>query len=134
MIEKLDPITSPTQQDVKLFRDFWLYCIIMGFCDFEFGNDYCGITAFSTCYYLSFSLIIGVFPSSWYSNVRQIASKSPLLLSMGAEQYLDKELEINHPLKIENIAPVSLHCFLLAMHFCFYLLSPLYLSLFLSID
>ena len=50
-----------------------------------------------------------MFPSAWYSNVRQIASKSPLLLSMGAEQYLDKELEINHPLKIENIAAVSLN-------------------------
>ena len=46
MIEKLDPITSPTQQDVKLFRDFWLYCIIMGFCDFEFGN--CDVIVFST--------------------------------------------------------------------------------------
>ena len=49
MIEKLEPITSPTctQQDVKLFRDFWLYCIIMGFCDFEFGN--CDVIVFSTC-------------------------------------------------------------------------------------
>ena len=57
---------------------------------------------------------VGVFPSAWYSNVRQIASKSPLLLSMGAEQYLDKELEINHPLKIENIAPVrEFNCFCL---------------------
>jgi len=26
---------------------------------------------------------------------------------MGAEQFLDKELEVNHPLKIENIAAVS---------------------------
>lgn len=50
-----------------------------------------------------------MFPSAWYSNVREIASKSPLLLSMGAEQYLDKELELNHPLKIDNIAPVRSH-------------------------
>ena len=49
----------------------------------------------------------GVFPSAWYNNVRQIASKSPLLLSRGAEQYLDRELELHHPLKIENIAQVS---------------------------
>ncbi len=49
-----------------------------------------------------------MFPSAWYNNVREIASKSPLLLSGGAEQYLDTELELNHPLKIENIAPVSL--------------------------
>jgi len=26
---------------------------------------------------------------------------------MKAEQFLDKELEVNHPLKIENIAAVS---------------------------
>ena len=50
---------------------------------------------------------VGVFPSAWYGNVREIAAKSPLLLSGGAEQYLDTELELNHPLKIENIAPVS---------------------------
>ncbi len=52
-------------------------------------------------------MYVGVFPSAWYDNVREIASKSPLLLSRGAEQYLDKELELNHPLKIDNIAPVS---------------------------
>ena len=77
---------------------------------------------------------IGVFPSAWYSNVRQIASKSPLLLSMGAEQYLDKELEINHPLKIENIAPVSefkvfFVCFLLAHMHYLQSLSPCLLTL-----
>ena len=52
---------------------------------------------------------VGVFPSAWYDNVREIACKSPLLLSMGAEQYLDKELELNHPLKIDNIAPVCIY-------------------------
>ena len=41
----------------------------------------------------------------------EIAAKSPLLLSMGAEQFLDKELEVNHPLKIENIAAVSYYMF-----------------------
>ena len=54
-----------------------------------------------------------MFPSAWYANVREIAAKSPLLLSMGAEQFLDKELEINHPLKIENIAPVSIILFVI---------------------
>ncbi len=49
----------------------------------------------------------GVFPQHWYKNVGEVASRSPLLLSMGAEQYLDKELELNHPLKAENIAPVG---------------------------
>ena len=52
-------------------------------------------------------LSTGVFPPVWYKHVSEIAAKSPLLLSMGAEQFLDKELEVNHPLKIENIVPVS---------------------------
>ena len=52
-------------------------------------------------------LLTGVFPPVWYKHVSEIAAKSPLLLSMGAEQFLDKELEVNHPLKIENIVPVS---------------------------
>ena len=70
----------------------------------------------------------GVFPSAWYANVRQIASKSPLLLSMGAEQYLDKELEINHPLKIENIAPVRIVLFQLVPTMYFLCLSFFRLS------
>ena len=64
-------------------------------------------------YFLLFVINTGVFPSAWYANVREIAAKSPLLLSMGAEQFLDKELEINHPLKIENIAPVSIILFVI---------------------
>ena len=55
----------------------------------------------------SLFLCAGVFPPVWYKHVSEIAAKSPLLLSMGAEQFLDKELEVNHPLKIENIVPVS---------------------------
>ena len=55
----------------------------------------------------SLFLSAGVFPPVWYKHVSEIAAKSPLLLSMGAEQFLDKELEVNHPLKIENIVPVS---------------------------
>lgn len=62
--------------------------------------------------------VIGVFPSAWYANVRKIAARSPLLLSMGAEQFLDKELEINHPLKIENIAPVSTKDMLFVILYC----------------
>ena len=48
----------------------------------------------------------GVFPPGWYRSVQQVALKSPLLLSMGAGQYLDKELELNRPLKIDNIGQV----------------------------
>ena len=65
-----------------------------------------------SCKYIEYAVTMccfnsaGVFPSAWYGSVREIAARSPLLLSMGGEKFLDKELEINHPLKIENIATV----------------------------
>lgn len=50
---------------------------------------------------------LGVFPPTWYDHVSDIASKSPLLIVSGAEKYLDKELELNHPLKKGDITVVS---------------------------
>lgn len=76
-------LSEPTKKEIKIFRDFWLYCVIMGF-----------------------SESVGMFPAGWYHSVKRIALKSPLLLSMGAGQYLDKELELNRPLKIDNIGQV----------------------------
>lgn len=34
----IDPIVAPKPRVVKIFRDFWLYCIIMGFSDFQIGK------------------------------------------------------------------------------------------------
>ena len=55
---------------------------------------------------MGFSEAVGVFPVGWYRSVQGVAVKSPLLLFRGAEQYLDKELELNRPLKIDNIGQV----------------------------
>ena len=49
---------------------------------------------------MGFSESVGMFPLGWYRSVQGVAVKSPLLLSMGAGQYLDKELELNRPLKM----------------------------------
>ena len=80
----METISEPTPKEINIFRDFWLYCVIMGF-----------------------SEAVGMFPAGWYRSVQGVALKSPLLLSMGAGQYLDKELELNRPLKIDNIGPVG---------------------------
>ena len=56
---------------------------------------------------MGFSESVGMFPLGWYRSVQGVAVKSPLLLSMGAGQYLDKELELNRPLKIDNIGQVG---------------------------
>ncbi len=65
-----------------------------------------GYKIMCVCVCVCVCVCAGVFPSAWYSSVREIASRSPLLLLLGTEKFVDKELEINHPLKIENIATV----------------------------
>lgn len=40
LMKRMEPIVNPTQRVVKIFRDFWLYCIIMGFSDFQIGEYY----------------------------------------------------------------------------------------------
>ena len=79
----MEPFTDPPKKVIVIFRDFWLYCVVMGF-----------------------SESVGVFPAGWYRSVQAVARKSPLLLSMGAGQFLDKELELNRPLRIESIGQV----------------------------
>ncbi|CAI8048545.1 Phosphatidylinositol 4-kinase alpha [Geodia barretti] len=80
LAERVEPFTDPPKKVIVIFRDFWLYCVVMGF-----------------------SESAGVFPAGWYRSVQAVARKSPLLLSMGAGQFLDKELELNRPLRIESI-------------------------------
>ena len=86
LAEKIEPFSNPPKKVTVIFRDFWLYCVVMGF-----------------------SESAGVFPAGWYRSVQAVACKSPLLLSMGAGQYLDKELELNRPLKIDTLGQVFVH-------------------------
>ena len=34
----MDPLLSPSPRILRLFRDFWLYCILLGFSDAEKGD------------------------------------------------------------------------------------------------
>ena len=38
LVEQVDQIDTPSERAIKLFRDFWLYCIIMGFSDLVIGT------------------------------------------------------------------------------------------------
>lgn len=116
----MERITQPSPRVIKLFSDFWLYCVLMGFCGPEKGDHLIFLllsvhpSNFPICIFVASLVFLffssGVFPPSWYVHVATIAVISPLLIFTGAEKYLDKELELSHPLRKDDISLVSSAC------------------------
>ena len=78
LLARLDVITNPKPKLHKLFRDFWLYCVVMGFTT---NNS--------------------LWPVEWFQHVRSIASKSPLI---NKSQHLKSELLYNTAIRNEAVS------------------------------
>ncbi|CAG7786962.1 unnamed protein product, partial [Allacma fusca] len=91
LMRRIPPVMDVKPRLQKLFRDFWLYCIIMGFTSPQTNN--------------------ALWPSEWYEAVKEIASKSPLLICKTSLRSELRELQYTSALRSDAVSPVELQEF-----------------------
>ncbi|XP_068156850.1 phosphatidylinositol 4-kinase alpha [Drosophila tropicalis] len=92
LVRRLPPIKNPRQRLHKLFKDFWAYCVVMGFTNAR------------------------QWPADWYQGVQQIAAKSPLLISQTAHKSDMRELNYTLAIKCDSVNELRSQILVLLEH------------------
>lgn len=79
-VRRLPPIRSPKTRLHKLFKDFWMYCVVMGFTNAR------------------------LWPSDWIQGVQEIAAKSPLLISQTPHKSEMRELNYSSAIRSDSVS------------------------------
>lgn len=82
LLRRMAPIRQPKPRLHKLFRDFWLYCVLMGFTNTNSN----------------------LWPPEWYEGVKQIALKSPSLVSQTSSRSEMRELQYTSAVRNESVS------------------------------
>lgn len=79
-VRRLPPIRTPKTRLHKLFKDFWMYCVVMGFTNAR------------------------LWPSDWIQGVQEIAAKSPLLISQTPHKSEMRELNYSSAIRSDSVS------------------------------
>ncbi|XP_031784727.1 phosphatidylinositol 4-kinase alpha isoform X2 [Nasonia vitripennis] len=88
LLRRLPPIRQPRQRVFKLFKDFWLYCVILGFASDSRSR---------------------LWPADWHEGVKEIAVKSPYLVSPDTNTRIEmRELQYTSAVRNECVSITEL--------------------------
>lgn len=118
LVRRLPPIRQPKARLHKLFRDFWLYCVVMGFTAADSGTIIVVVGIFNLLSYISFlhncthTVFLffpkGLWPPEWYEGVKEIAVKSPYLVSQSSSRSEMRELQYTSAVRNDSVSPNEL--------------------------